>query len=229
MFKNLNRFFLSATDKIVFFTPFLLSIMFLGGSILAKFQPDIYSRLKTIWSISLLSLIILPSFQAEYKVSIPTVKQAPWVNAPFSPTQKQWQWMADHMPNNAVVLTFDPRVYNIPGRAFPADTPLLKAFYQMDNLEPAVSELEKHGITHIYIGCLTEGYQPLYHRSVVFQNLDDEKYFKRIYYNDQGTGVYPVSNFSILPNERYEILDGYQLLPRQIAVYEIQKDITEIR
>ena len=54
-----------------------------GGSILAKFQPDIYSRLKSIWSISLLSLIILPSFQAQYKVSIATMKQAPWVNAPF--------------------------------------------------------------------------------------------------------------------------------------------------
>jgi|GEM_PF-2753430 len=229
LFKSLNRIFLFTTDKIVFLTPFLLSILFLGGGLLAKFQPEIDTRLKTIWAILLLSLIILPSHQAQYKGIIATIKQNPvWINAPFNPNQKQWPWMVDHIPDDAVVLTFDPRVFNIPGRAFPADTPVLRDFFDTGNLEFAVSELEKHGITHIYIGCINEGFQPLYHRSVVFQNLDDTRYFNRIYYNDQDTGVYPVTKFSILNTEGYEE-SGYQLLPRRIAVYEIQKDITEIK
>ena len=134
--------------------------------------------------------------------------------------------MADHLPDDAVVLTFDPRIFNIPGRAVPADTPLLKDFYEANDMGNAVAVLRKHGITHIYIGCINEGFQPLYHRSVVFQNLDDKRYFRRIYYNDQDTGLYPVTKFSVLNAEGYQE-DGYRLLPREIAVYELLKDTTE--
>ena len=227
LFKTLNRIFLFTTDRIVFLTPFLLSILFLGGGLLAKFQPEINTRLKTIWAILLLSLIILPSHQAQYKRILETIKQnTVWINAPFNPNQKQWPWMADHISDDAVVLTFEPRIFNIPGRVIPGDTPLLKDFYEALDMETAVSELEKHSITHIYIACITEGFQPLYHRSVVFQNLDDTRYFKRIYYDDQDTGVYPVTKFSVLNTEEYEE-NGYQLQPRRIAVYEIQKDMTK--
>ena len=226
---TMNRMFLSATDKLVFITPLVLSGLFLGDGILAKCRPKFYSRLKTIGATSIISLVIWSSLQTEYKRLIHVYKNSSiWINAPYNPTQKQWQWMADHLPEDAVTITFDERIYNIPGRVFPADTPLLKKFYQTDDLESAVLELKKHGITHIYIGCVTEGFHPLYHLSVVFQNLDDSRYFKQVYYDDQGTGVYPVTSFPVINQEGFEA-SGYQLLPRQIAIYEIQTGTAEIK
>lgn len=88
-------------------------------------------------------------------------------------------WMQEHLPSDAVLLTFDTREYLIPRRIQPGETPLLRKAYEATDVEVAVQELKKAGVTHIYLSGFWP--HPLLTKAPLFRFLGDERYFELVY------------------------------------------------
>ena len=94
--------------------------------------------------------------------------------------QPEGPWMIDNLPENAVLYSFNNRLYIIPRRIFSALSTKLKRIYEDIDIEEAIAVLRQHGITHIYLSSIYDNY-PLWGKSVIFEKLDDQRYFTLLY------------------------------------------------
>jgi 4-amino-4-deoxy-L-arabinose transferase-like glycosyltransferase len=98
------------------------------------------------------------------------------------------EWMAQNLPQNSKILTFEGRIYLFPKSTFPADSPLLERIYENITIKEAVGILKHYNITHVYP--LGGEEHPLYNLSVAYNSLNDTDYFTLLYSDDSGARIY---------------------------------------
>ena len=89
-------------------------------------------------------------------------------------------WMEKNLPKEAVLFTFETRIYLLPRKIFPADSYRLKELYRAESVEKSIELLKVHGITHIYLDEIGPTH-PLYGEMPFLGYLDDPRYFELIY------------------------------------------------
>ncbi|RME04067.1 MAG: hypothetical protein D6805_04370 [Planctomycetota bacterium] len=63
---------------------------------------------------------------------------------------KDLVWMNRNLPEDAVILTLETRLFLLKRRFIPGDDPRLERFYRAESLEASYWELRRLGVTHIY-------------------------------------------------------------------------------
>ncbi len=103
----------------------------------------------------------------------------------YSLHEPSHSWMKDNLSPEDTILFFDERLYLFPTKYFPADTHELRPIYETRNLNEALNFLSKKGITHLFITKLAKEH-PLFHKSVIFNNLDS-KYITKVYSENESS------------------------------------------
>jgi hypothetical protein len=93
-------------------------------------------------------------------------------------------WMEKNLPTDAVLFSFEDRIYLLPRRIVQADSHAMRALYQSPSPETSIAFLKERGITHIYLDELGLDH-PLYAKMPFLHQLDDPRYFTLVYSSRQ--------------------------------------------
>ena len=107
---------------------------------------------------------------------------------------KRWlgpevDWMREHLSETDRILTFVSWRYFIPARVVRPDNPLLKRLYSAEiTLEESVDLLMQFQVEYVYLNdshtrlmLLRHPLAPLFFDSVLIRNLDDPRFFEKVY------------------------------------------------
>ena len=99
------------------------------------------------------------------------------------------EWMINNLPQDSLLYSFNNRTYIIPRKIFPALSLELRPLYdEGTGIEKALEILKNFGITHIYLNSIYDNY-PLWGKSIIFDKLNDQRYFTLLY---EGENIWEV-------------------------------------